>query len=53
MRQTRKYCQKQEDLHKEKNKPLMPDHQPFVEDVRVSLIVLKAFAPAQKHQVCK
>lgn len=36
-----------------KDKPLMPSHQLFAEDLRVSWTVLKALTPAQKHQVCK
>lgn len=31
----------------------MPNHQPSVEDLRVTLIVLKALSPAQKYLACK
>ena len=30
----------------------MPNHRPFVEDLRVSSIVLQAWSPAQTHRAC-
>ena len=36
-----------------KETPLMPNHRPSVEDLRVSLIVQQAWSPAQTHHAYK